>query len=559
MGFQRPALIGELTPRLIRVYLLVSVQTSGSAYWSNGIDTFRGHLTKHRDADLEQNFGFDNNWWGSIVGLQKFIDDYGESHGPGQPKTLPSSWLSAASGTPIAGWIIGCLVAGFVTRRIGRKITIVVICCIAMVGIILQCAIPSYWGIMCGRLINSISMGLEANCVPVYMSELAPAAIRGALVNMYQAWLMIGAVIATGTIYGTSQHLTGQWSYKTDPKSVSVMVIQIAIPIALLVGVYFIPESPRWLLSKGRREEALKALEFMRHGSATHDQVVAELDLLQQAIDEQEAMHQASSFVDCFKGSNGRRTLIAIGIQVLQQSQGNSFVTTYLVIFLEQIGVASPLLISCANACTSFAGTVLAFFLSDYIGRRPMLIGGAFFMMALMWIISGLASWLPGGISGSSAKGCVAALLIYSAFSTGCWGSVMWTVTAEVGTTSLRERTMSISTVAGFITSLLITYINPYVEESPGNLGSRVGFVYGSVSIVAMVFVYFLVPEMKGRSLEELDELFQSKVPAWRSSSFEATGIGATITQIDNMNSIGQGTQVLIATEIKGKLEKEGP
>jgi MFS transporter, SP family, sugar:H+ symporter len=118
---------------------------------------------------------------------------------------------------------------------------------------------------------------------------------------------------------------------------------------------------------------------------------------------------------------------------------------------------------------------------------------------------------------------------------------------------------MSISTVIGFITSLIITYSNPYVEESPGNLGSRVGFVYGSVFIVAMVFVYFIVPEMKGRSLEELDELFQSKVPAWRSSGFEATGIGAIITQIDNMNSAEQRNEVLTATEIEGKLDKEKP
>lgn len=106
---------------------------------------------------------------------------------------------------------------------------------------------------------------------------------------------------------------------------------------------------------------------------------------------------------------------------------------------------------------------------------------------------------------------------------------------AEVGTNQLRERTMSIATIAGFITSLLITYINPYIQDSPGNLGSRVGLIYGSISILSMLFVFFVVPETKGRSLEELDELFQAKVPAWRSASFKATGVGAQITSVENI------------------------
>jgi hypothetical protein len=108
----------------------------------------------------------------------------------------------------------------------------------------------------------------------------------------------------------------------------------------------------------------------------------------------------------------------------------------------------------------------------------------------------------------------------------------MWTVTAEVGTSQLRERTISIATMASFSTSLLVTYVNPFIQNEPGNLGGRVGMMYGGVSILAFIFVYFVVPEMKERSLEELDELFHARVPAWRSTKFQATGIGAEITDI---------------------------
>lgn len=89
----------------------------------------------------------------------------------------------------------------------------------------------------------------------------------------------------------------------------------------------------------------------------------------------------------------------------------------------------------------------------------------------------------------------------------------------------------------GFTTSLVITYVNPYVQGEPGNLGARVGLIYASMSFLAMAFVYFVVPEMKGRSLEELDEMFHSGVPAWRSKGFVSTGLGGQITSIQNANS----------------------
>ncbi|KAK5164156.1 uncharacterized protein LTR77_010247 [Saxophila tyrrhenica] len=129
MAPNKPAMFKVLTPRLVRVYLFAS------------------------------NFGYDNNWWSGVIALDRFVQDYGKSHGPGEARTLPSSWLSAASGTPLVGWILGCALASYLNSRFGRKKTLVILCIIALVGMIIQCAVANYWALMVGRLINSFSMG----------------------------------------------------------------------------------------------------------------------------------------------------------------------------------------------------------------------------------------------------------------------------------------------------------------------------------------------------------------------------------------------------------------
>ncbi|CAH0027792.1 unnamed protein product [Clonostachys rhizophaga] len=447
----KPLFFRELTRRLLRIFLFR-----------------RGHhlLTPALQIGA-MNFGYDNNWWAGVIGQQSFINDYGRYNGPGQDRSLPSTWLSAASGTPIARWIIGCLLAGYLTSTFGRKMTIITICVVALIGMVIQAAVLNYWVLMVGRLINAFSMGMpteledgelayanirligiEANYVPMYMAELAPASIRGGLVNFYQSWLYIGAALAAITVYASSITLTGTWSYRT------AIVAQTGPPCMFLAAIWFIPESPRWLLGKGRKEEAVKALAYMRAGA--EEEVVTELNLIDLAMQEERENNLATSYADCFRGTNLRRTIIAVGVQVLQQAQGNSFATTYLVIFLKQVGVKEPLLINVAKMCCNFGATLLTFFLTDMLGRRPMLMGGSFFMAGLMWTASGVSAWSPGGPSNTAVQGVVAAILLYDDVNN---------VLAEVATTQLRERTISIATMLGFVTSLLITYINPFVQN----------------------------------------------------------------------------------------------
>ncbi|EXJ91450.1 hypothetical protein A1O1_04562 [Capronia coronata CBS 617.96] len=523
------ALYRELTPRLFALFMFISI----------------GAI----------NFGIDNGWWAAVITIDDFIETFGRWDPVKQKYTLPSSWLSAGSGTANAGMALGAFAAGPIIKKLGRRLSVVVIVAIALLGMILQISIHSYWGIMAGRTINSFSMGIEINNVPMYMSELSPPAIRGSLVNLFSWWEMIGVLIAKGICHNTMRtYANSAWSWRT------VLVFQMIVPVIMLCALWLVPESPRWLIQRNRHEEAEKALAYIRKGVATDEEVHEELVLTQQAVAEQEELHKATSYLDCFKGSNGRRLMIATGVQVLQQLSGNAFMTSYSVIFFAQVGLTDPLGSAMARNAMAIGGSMFAFYLADKVGRRPLLIVSAVGMWIALWVVAGVAGYTTP--SGGMAQFLLALMLIWSFFGNLGWGSCVWIVTAEVPTNSLREKTISLASTFSFIAVLLVSYINPYVQGSPGNLDAKVGFIYGSFSLLAIFFVYFCVPECANRSLEELDEMFQNNVPAWKFKGYVCHGIGARLTEVQDHNAAGlktiEGKAVTITeTELENQSEKK--
>nr|KAK5450731.1 hypothetical protein LTR18_000747 [Exophiala xenobiotica] len=474
------------------------------------------------------NFGIDNGWWATALTVTNFKQTYGVWDETKQAYAFPSTWLSAGSGTANAGMAIGCMIAGPIIERLGRRLTIVVIVIIGLIGMIIQNAVPSYWGIMAGRTVNAVSMGIEINNIPMYQSELSPPAIRGSMVNLFSWWEMVGVLIAKGVIFGSvQQHGNTQWSWRI------MLIVQLLPPLIMLAVLYWMPESPRWLIKKDRHEDARKALTYIRKGVATEYEINEELALTEEAVREQAEMHKATTYLDCLKGSNGRRTMIAVGVQVLQQLSGNAFMLSYSVIFLQQVGVTDPLASSMARTAMAIGGSCFAFYFTDKIGRRPLMIGSAVGMWVGLWITAGVAGYTVVD-GGSKAQFLLALLLIWSFLGNLGWASCVWIVTAEVGTNQLREKTISIASTISFIAVLLVSYINPYIQNEPGNLAVKVGFIYGSFSLIAIFFVYFFVPEMANRSLEELDEMFQAGVSAPKFKNYVCHGIGAKLTEIQD-------------------------
>ncbi|RFU25067.1 hypothetical protein B7463_g11270, partial [Scytalidium lignicola] len=509
-----------------------------------------------------------------FISIPQFAKDRGLYDAATDTYYLPSSWLSVGSGTPFAGTIVGTLLAGPLIERIGRKKTVGVIAAIALLGMIIMNAVQSYWGILGGRIVNSISMGLELNNIPLYMGELSPPAIRGTMVNFFQWWLFFGALIAKIVVYKSNDRFPdSDWSWRmgNPPRSPSytsvktltsplAMVVQVVIPVILCGVLLVMPESPTWFLSKDRENDARKSLQYIRKGLATEAEIEQELQLMRDAVREQREFHKATTYMDCFRGTNGRRTMISCVVQLLEQFSGNGFMISYSVIFMAQVGIKDPLQASMGTIGMGLAGSTLAFFLSDRIGRRPLMMFSAFFMWAGLWITSGLVGYLPGGVTSTSLQSfLLALLLLWNMFQLLGWASCVWIVSSEVPTNQLREKTMSISTTVSIAAVVFINYIAPFVQNEPGNLGAGIGFVWGAFSFISIFFVYFCVPEMSGRSLEELDELFEAKVPARKFKGYVCHGIGAQITEVQDRNADAHHVSLKVIDAEVVNEDKSGP
>jgi MFS family permease len=210
------------------------------------------------------------------------------------------------------------------------------------------------------------------------------------------------------------QDRTDQWAYRVT------LILQFIIPVSLIIGGFFLPESPRWLIGQGRIEEARKVFHFLRRGTPV-ELINEELNLLVQAEEQDKELYQHTSWIDVFRGTNLRRTLIATGVQALQQAQGNSFIIQYAVVFLQTIGISNSYEILVYLYMVNCISSILAFHFVDRFGRRPLMIYGALLLSACMFVVAGLAGFHSE--QPWAQKGTLAVLFIWQFVQAIAWAS----------------------------------------------------------------------------------------------------------------------------------------
>ncbi|KAI4662421.1 uncharacterized protein J4E79_004710 [Alternaria viburni] len=463
-------------------------------------------------------FGYDQGVISVTLVMDQFLDRFprvsSEASGAGFWKGLMTAMLEL-------GALIGALFAGWIADKLSRKYSIVVAVVIFTIGSILQTAAMDYAMLTVGRLIGGWGIGALATIAPLYISEIAPPEIRGALLVLQEFSIVLGIVIAFWTTYGT-RFMAGEWSWRLP------FLIQMIPGLVLGAGIVFLPFSPRWLASKGRDDEALVVLgklrklptddprifqewcEIRAEVTFNHEVSVERHPELQAKTRTNEFKLEVQSWLDCFRHGCWKRTVVGVGIMFFQQFVGINALIYYSPSLFETLGqdYEMQLLLSGIINCTQLVGVATSLWTMDRFGRRPLLLTGAALMFICHLIIAVLVGKFGGQWLDFAVEGWVAvAFLFFYMFSFGAtWGPVPWAMPSEIFPSSLRAKGVALSTCSNWFNNFIIGLITPPLVQNTG---------YGAYTFfavfcgLAFVFTFFVVPETSGKTLEEMDQVFK--------------------------------------------------
>jgi SP family galactose:H+ symporter-like MFS transporter len=418
-------------------------------------------------------FGYDV---GVISGAILFIKKE-FSLSPGLEEIVVSSVL--------LGSLIGATAGGVLADRLGRRRLLIVTAIVFGLGAIGAALAPGAAWLIAARIIAGAAIGVASFVAPLYISEIAPVKIRGKLVSINQVALTGGIVISYLIDYAFAPSQAWRW-----------MFAMAVIPAAAFgTGLMFIPDSPRWLAGRGHTDRARAVLKRIR---APGD-VEAEL-----AEIEKSTAQQKGDWSELLTPLLRPAMTVGIGLAVAQQITGINTVIYYAPTIFKFAGLSSSsvaILASVGVGVVNLVFTLVAMQLIDRVGRRPRLVVSQA-GMALGLFVLGFAFWLP-QLSGSLGWLAITSLMLYvGSFAVGL-GPVFWLVLSEIYPLQIRGRAMSLGTVANWSANLVVALSFLTLTQVLGKAATF--WLYGVVSIGALIFAFLLVPETKGRTLEEIE------------------------------------------------------
>lgn len=450
-------------------------------------------------------FGIDSGELGGFMAMTPFLEDYGTFDAATGTYGIAANTQTALGGLVIVGCVLASFASGYIGSSFGRRIGLFCAGAIAIVGVILQVTSTNIGALYVGRILAGAGIGFASNFVPVYNGEVAPAHLRGVMIGLYQTGVNIGQVIGVCINQGTHA-MTNRWAYRIP------LLTQLIFPVIICVFVWFVPESPRWLMTQDNSEKAVKSVRRLRGRQYGDANIADEIQDIAAHIQAERLVTQASpsawdSVTAIFRGTDARRTHIACGCVTWQVLSGISFINVYGTYFFSISGVSNSFVVSIILQICQLAGIIAMFPSVRYIGRRTILLWGAALQAVCMFVFAAVGTADPG--STAAAQCLVAFTCLFGFVFTWSWGPVAWIVTSEVASNTLRSRTQGLATACTWVGTLVIQIVLPYlINTNAANLGAKVGFIFGPLSLLGFVWAYIYLPETKGRSLEELDEMF---------------------------------------------------
>ncbi|KAM0327609.1 hypothetical protein ACHAQA_005902 [Verticillium albo-atrum] len=450
--------------------------------------------------------GYDIVLIGSFFASPAFRRHYGEYLPRTGTYEITASWQNGLSNAVSVGTIIGAFANGYFTHKFGyRKVLLASL--VAICGFIaISFFSPNLPVLLVGQFLCGIPWGVFATMAPAYASEVCPMVLRGYLTVYVNLCWALGQLISAGVQSGFSSNTT-QWAYRIP------FAIQWIWPLPLFTILWFAPESPWYFVRVGNYEEAEKSI--MRLGSAAQrahaKETVASMiytNQLEMNIDE------GTSYLDCFRGVDRRRTEIACMVFMAQPFCGSVLggTPTY---FFVQAGLPESISfrMSVGGLGLASVGTVASWFLLGAFGRRTLYLWG----LGLLTLVLMTVGFISVGAGDSTAGNYAQAgmMLTWLGVYYMTVGPICYAIISEVSSTRLRNKSVCLSRIAYYIGQIVCNVINPYMlNPTAGDWKGKTAFFWGGCAFAFFVWTFFRLPETKDKTFAELDILFERRIGA---------------------------------------------
>ncbi|KAM0540647.1 hypothetical protein ACHAPJ_013558 [Fusarium lateritium] len=444
--------------------------------------------------------GFENQSSGSVISIPVFKQRFGKQLDDGS-YFIETSWQSALSGGSNGAAIFGAWASSYFADLIGFKPVVLAAAAINIGSVGVEFASTSIEMFFAGKMVNFVAIGAFQNLCTAYVADVSPLAIRSTAIGFCNLAQCIGPFVSA-IMSNFSSQWESNWSWQ------SLIVAQWGFAGVALIGQLCMPESPVYLVRKGKMEKARRALSRMY---SDPEDASGHLERIKLTLEEAETQN-LGSYLDCFKGTHLRRTLIAVMVFLSEPMSGLGFVSNYGALMYQYLGISDKksFQIQIGAQILSMSGATIAFLVGDFYGRRPMYVGGCIALSMLL-----ICMGISGSVNTTAAvTASVGFYTMYNFFFNIGVGSTVYTIAGEVPTSVLRTKTLAISISISSAVNTMWSFVAPYMfNPGYGNLKAKIGFVYGAFMIIFAILAFLFVPETRMRSYEELDELFLNKVP----------------------------------------------
>ncbi|KAJ3566020.1 hypothetical protein NPX13_g7291 [Xylaria arbuscula] len=455
-------------------------------------------------------FGYDLAFIGGVFSLPAFIEDFGLADK--DASAIQAHMVNTFQG----GAFFGVIMFYWINERYGRRNALHVTGWVFNLGVIIQTVaggnIPAFY---VGRVISGLGIGGLTFVVPQYLSECAPPSARGGIVGCFEIGVQVGTIVGFWINYGVSQDksIVGskQWHIP--------ITFQFIPATLMIIGLLFLTESPRWYYSQGCREEAAKALCWLRQLDVSHPYVASELADYERQMEHELLITSASGFraivSETFTWKMAPRLIHGCLLMIFQNSTGINAINNFSVTFFQVLGYhgsSAKLFSTGIYGLVKGAAAVATFlFLIDRFGRRALIFAGTilcafsmFYVAAYSAIADSFNSTKAPGAGGASAA---AFIYIFGAGYAVGW-NIPWIIASEIFPTRIRSFCLVMTTCSHWLGEFYVSYAVTYMFKSI-TYGTFIFF--GVLTVLGGIYTYFFIPETNGVPLEDMDILFEAK------------------------------------------------